>query len=144
MQLTMSGEYGIRAMLHIASFNNRSLVQILDISKEWGIPESFLRKIIPQLAKAGLINSHRGMGGGLELAKTPDQITALEVIEAVEGKMYLNRCLFSTDICERSEWCSMHTVWIEAQEKLKEVLNSKTLTDLIEQNNLRRKELNIV
>jgi len=65
----MSGEYAIRAILHLAGENSNKNVQIQDISKKWKIPESFLRKIIPLLAKAGLIMSVRGSGGGIKLAK---------------------------------------------------------------------------
>ena len=130
LQLTMSGEYAIRAMLHLAGKDSSKNVQIQDISNKWGIPENFLRKIIPLLAKAGLIMSVRGSGGGIKLAKSSEKITALNVIEAVEGKIFLNKCLFSEDICDRSEWCSMHEVWEEAQESLKTVLSNKSIAQL--------------
>jgi len=126
----MSGEYAIRAMLHLAGEDTANNVQIQDISKKWKIPESFLRKIIPLLAKAGLIMSVRGSGGGIKLAISSDKISALNVIEAVEGKIFLNKCLFSEDICDRSEWCSMHEVWEEAQESLKTVLGNKSIAQL--------------
>jgi Rrf2 family transcriptional regulator, iron-sulfur cluster assembly transcription factor len=126
----MSGEYAIRAMLHLAGEDASKNVQIQDISKKWEIPENFLRKIVPLLAKAGLIMSVRGSGGGIKLAKSSEKITALNVIEAVEGKIFLNKCMFSDDICDRSDWCSMHEVWEEAQESLKKVLNDKSIAQL--------------
>ena len=126
----MSGEYAIRAMLHLAGENSVKNIQIQDISKKWDIPENFLRKIIPLLTKAGLILSVRGSGGGVKLAKSSNKINALEIIEAVEGRMYLNKCLFADELCERSQWCSMHEVWEEAQHSLKEVLKNKTIAQL--------------
>ena len=141
LQLTMSGEYAIRAMLHLAGEDSNKNVQIQDISKKWDIPENFLRKIIPQLAKASLVMSIRGSGGGIKLAKSPNNITALDVIEAVEGKIFLNKCLFSADICDRSDWCSMHEVWEEAQQSLKNVLNSKSIAQLAMTNSERIKSI---
>lgn len=135
----MSGEYAIRAMLHLAGEDLNKNVQIQDISKKWDIPENFLRKIIPLLAKVGLVMSVRGSGGGIKLAKSPNKITALDVIEAVEGKIFLNKCLFSDDICDRSDWCSMHEVWEEAQESLKNVLKSKSIAQLSATNSERIK-----
>lgn len=126
----MSGEYAIRAMLHLAAENSNKNVQIQDISKKWEIPETFLRKIIPLLTKAGLVMSVRGSGGGIKLARSSEKITALNVIEAVEGKIFLNKCLFSDDVCSSSSWCSMHEVWDEAQANLKKVLGSKSIAQL--------------
>ena len=133
----MSGDYAIRAMLHLAGEDLNKNVQIQDISKKWDIPENFLRKIIPLLAKVGLVMSVRGSGGGIKLAKSPNEITALDVIETVEGKIFLNKCLFSDDICDRSDWCSMHEVWEEAQESLKSVLKSKSIAQLAATNSER-------
>jgi Rrf2 family protein len=81
--------------------------------------------------------SVRGRGGGIKLGKSSEKITALEVIEAVEGKIFLNKCLFSDDICDRSDWCSMNEVWEEAQESLKNVLKSKSIAQLAEINSER-------
>ena len=138
----MSGEYAIRAMMHLAGEDSNINVQIQDISNKWDIPENFLRKIIPLLTKAGLVMSVRGSGGGIKLAKSSDKITALNVIEAVEGKIFLNKCLFSDDICERSDWCSMHEVWEEAQAKLKTVLSNKSIAQLEAVNKKRIQEIN--
>jgi Rrf2 family protein len=137
----MSGEYAIRAMLYLAEENSNKNVQIQDISKQWEIPENFLRKIVPLLAKAGLVMSVRGSGGGIKLAKSPMNISALQVIEAVEGKIFLNKCLFSEDICNRSDWCSMHEIWEEAQERLKDVLKSKSIAQLSTTNSERIKTI---
>lgn len=126
----MAGKYAIRAMMYLASLPSNTIVQINDLSGKWSIPEKYLRKIIPQLAKAGLIYSRRGMGGGIVLAKPSKEISFLEVIESVEGKIFLNKCLMSPEMCERSPWCSANRVWKEAQESMKKVLASKNMEEL--------------
>jgi Rrf2 family protein len=130
MQLTYTAEYAIRAMLHLSSIPLGSVANIATISREWSIPEAFLRKIIAQLSKAGLISSQRGLGGGVQLAKDPAALTLLDIVEAVEGKITLNKCLVSDDACPRAEWCSVHTIWGEAQEALKSVLRRENLATI--------------
>lgn len=130
MQLTMSGEYAIRTMIHLSLVPDGAVAQISDISKEWEIPEHFLRKISAQLSGAGLIATYRGLGGGIALARSAKEVTPLEVIEAIEGKISLNKCLIHQGFCPRDRWCAVHRLWAEAQEKLKEVLSSKTIAQL--------------
>jgi Rrf2 family protein len=130
MQISMAGKYAIRAMMYLASLPNGNIIQISELSEKWEIPEKYLRKIVPQLAKAGLIYSRRGMGGGVVLARPSKNISFLDVVEAVEGKIFLNKCLMSPDMCEKSPWCSANRVWHEAQESMKKVLSSKNLEEL--------------
>jgi Rrf2 family protein len=143
MQLTYTAEYAIRAMLHLSSLPHGSTANISSISREWSIPEAFLRKIMAQLSKAGLVSSHRGLGGGVHLAKDPTLLTLLDVVEAVEGKISLNKCLMSEDSCPRSEWCSVHTIWGEAQEALKNVLRRESLAAIARESLERREQVRI-
>lgn len=130
MQLTMMGEYAIRAMLHLSARPFGTMVSISTVSDEWNIPQSFLRKISAHLAKARLIITQRGIGGGLSLARPAEEITILDVMEAIEGPLSLNKCLINPQVCSRSSWCAVHGLWSEGQEKLKETLRSRSLAEL--------------
>jgi Rrf2 family protein len=130
MQLTMTGEYAVRAMVHLSSLPHGSVVSIAAISREWDVPETFLRKIVTKLAHAGMITSFRGNGGGIALARQARELTLLDVVQATEGELSLNVCLLSPDTCHRTPWCAVHAVWCEAQQKLREVLSSRSLADL--------------
>jgi len=142
MQISMAGKYAIRAMMYLASLPTGNIIQISQLSGKWEIPEKYLRKVIPQLAKAGLVYSRRGMGGGVVLARPSKSITFLEIVEAVEGKIFLNKCLMSPDMCEKSPWCSANRVWYEAQESMKKVLANKNLEELAISNDVNLTELN--
>jgi len=83
MQLSRAGEYGVRAMLHLAAQEEKNISRISEISKTWDIPESFLRKILNNLVKARLIISSRGVNGGLSLGKPAKDITLLDIVEAI-------------------------------------------------------------
>ncbi len=131
MQLSRAGEYAIRAMLHLAAMEGRGVAQISVISRTWDIPESFLRKILQLLTRAGLVTSSRGSGGGFALARSAAEITLLNVIEAVEGKLFLNKCLIGPGFCDNTSWCPVHVVWEKAQRALKEILGGASLADLV-------------
>ena len=130
LQLTMTGEYAVRAMMHLATLTPGTTVQITEIAKEWDVPEVFLRKIITQLSRGGLVASYRGKGGGVALGREAATITLLDVIECIEGPLALNACLTNPGICHRIPFCAVHTIWHEAQAKLREVLTSRSLADL--------------
>ena len=130
MQLTMTGEYAIRTMVHLATLPPGAIAQIADISKKWTIPEKFLRKIVARLCRAGLVKSHRGVHGGVALSRSSEQITLLEIVEEIEGPTALNRCLAEPGFCSRTEVCAVHDVWSEAQEALREMLSTRTLAEL--------------
>jgi Rrf2 family protein len=131
----MIGEYSIRAMLYICSKPFGTTYQISDIAEKNEIPENFLRKIIPKLKKANLLDSQRGNGGGITLMKRSEEITPLDIIDAVDGPILLNKCLIHDKFCSRDDYCSFHVFWAVAQKQLKEMLASKNLLELALQNN---------
>ena len=132
MQVTKLGDYAVRTMIHLASGERDEIFRISDISRLREIPESFLRKIIPLLKNAGLIGSIRGNKGGIVLAADARNITALQVIESVEGELLLNQCVLYPKSCPQSGRCAMHEVWIEARDRLRAVLREKSVADMTE------------
>lgn len=134
MQITMLGEYAIRTMMHLAARGEDTVVNIREVSEKWDIPEAFLRKIIPRLIRAGYINSNRGNSGGIFLIRPAATITPLDILESVEGEISLNRCVLFPGECKRSTLCSMHEIWQEARINLRRVLNSKSISDLVLEN----------
>ena len=139
MQLTMTGEYAMRAMAYICSFPAQTNLQISDIALKNEIPDNFLRKIIPLLCKSGLLSSNRGAQGGVKLLKDAKEITPLMIIEAVEGEIALNKCMLANEFCTNENWCSVHVLWSQTQKKLKEMLSSKNMEELANENTKRYK-----
>ena len=86
--------------------------QIADVQH---IPPSFLAKIISQLSIAGLIHTSRGARGGVSLARTPEEISILEVVEAIDGPIALNECTSASGSCQFGEDCPMKPVWCDTQ-----------------------------
>jgi Rrf2 family protein len=130
MQVTRAGEYGVLGLLNLARRPPGQVVMIDDISRQENIPRSFLAKVFQNLVKAGLIRSTRGAGGGFLLVKKPEDVTVLEVIEAIEGKIALQRCLEDVPDCENSRGCVLCHLFGQAQDRVKEVFARTTLADL--------------
>jgi len=130
LQLTRDGEYAVRAVVYLAGRPAGELSLISEIAEAQEVPKSYLSKIMQQLGRAGLVRSRRGAKGGFELARDPEELTLRETIEAVEGPINLNVCLIRPGECHRDTTCPVHPVWREAQEKLLEVLEAKTMADL--------------
>lgn len=130
MKLTRGGEYGIRGVLYLAQQDNGKVSMLSAIAKAQEVPPRFLAKIFQALAKAGIVKSHRGAKGGFSLARMPADVTMKDVIEAIEGPIFLNVCLMSPGECNRDKICPMHTVWEEAQEKMMEVLDRANFAEL--------------
>jgi len=130
MKLTRGGEYGIRGVLYLARHDDGKISMLSAIAKAQDVPPRFLAKIFQALAKAGVVKSHRGAKGGFSLARPASEITIKDVIEAIEGPIYLNVCLVGQGECSRDKICPVHAVWEEAQEKMMSVLDRANFADL--------------
>lgn len=130
MQITRAGEYGVLGLMCLARRPLGSVVMIDEVSREEQIPKSFAAKIFQSLVRAGLVRSNRGTGGGFTLVKDPRQITVLEVIEAIEGKIAFQRCMTEPNACEHAGGCALCGLFEEAQDRVKDTFSRTTLADL--------------
>jgi Rrf2 family protein len=88
------------------------------IAEEQRIPPSFLAKIVSQLSVAGLLQTSRGARGGVSLARSPEEISFLEVVEAIDGPILLNECVADGSTCSFGDSCLMRPVFCDAQAEL--------------------------
>lgn len=130
MELTRKGEYAIRGIVYLAGKPIDKVCLLSEIAAAVDVPPTFLAKIFQQFSKIGLVKSFRGTGGGFMLGHEPENITLLEVVEAVEGPIIPNRCVVKPVDCERSAFCNVHPVWKRVQADIRCVLAGVTLRDL--------------
>ena len=133
LRITKAVEYAIRCVLYLATVGKHKLVTRKQIGASMDIPDQFLRKIAQQLAKAEIIDIVQGPRGGYRLLMEPEELTLLDVVEAMIGKICLNECVVDPDFCFRSPTCSVHGVWQKATEQLRQTLKESTFSKLIEQ-----------
>lgn len=132
MQITRAGEYGVLGLMNLARRRPERMAMLDEVSRAERIPKSFLSKIFQDLAKAGLVKSIRGARGGFMLVREPAQISVLEIIEAIEGKIVFQRCRQAKPDCEHAGGCALCGLFEQAQDGLKDVLMGTTLADLIQ------------
>jgi len=130
MQITRQADYAVRAMIFLAQLGPDQRAATSQIAQEKQIPPSFLAKIVSQLSVAGLLQTSRGAHGGVSLAKTPEQISLLDVVEAIDGPIYINECVADHSTCMFGDDCPMKPVWCEAQNDLVERLKSTNFAQL--------------
>lgn len=118
MQITRQADYAVRAVLHLARLDKGERTATSSIAQQQHIPPSFLAKIISRLSVAGLLHTSRGALGGVTLARDPQDITLLEVVEAIDGPIQLNECMTGNGTCTFEENCPIRAVWCNAQDEL--------------------------
>lgn len=96
------------------------------------IPAQFLSKIAQQLARAGFIEIVQVPKGGFRMVVSPEEVTMLEVIEAIIGEIYLSDSLMSPNSCHCSPICSVYLVWQKARRQLRQTLSQTTFADLLD------------
>jgi len=126
MQITRQADYAVRAVLYLARLGSEQRAATSQIAQEQQIPPSFLAKIVSQLSVAGLLQTSRGARGGVSLARPPEEITLLEVVEAIDGPIMLNECAGSNGACTFGDGCPMRPVWCDAQAELVSRLRNTT------------------
>ena len=122
MRLTRASEYAIRCISYLSRIGTGVSVPKKEIAAFSEIPESFLAKIAQDLNKAGLIEIRQGSKGGYVLLKTPEEITLLEVVEIMIGRITLNDCVGRPSSCPASPRCLVHQVWDDASAQLRTTL----------------------
>lgn len=135
MKLSTKGRYGTRALLDIALHDEEGLIPLKEIAHRQQISLSYLEHLITPLIEGGIIKSSRGIGGGVSLVKSPEQIKLSEVIRLLEGSLAPVKCVADPTVCNRSEFCVTRDVWSEIKTAMDGVLESTTLQDLIERQN---------
>ncbi|MCX5998977.1 MAG: Rrf2 family transcriptional regulator [Chloroflexi bacterium] len=119
MKLTTRGRYGARALLDMALYHDGRPIPLRDIAVRQAIPVQYLEQLVSPLIKAGIVRSTRGPGGGVALARPPQQIRLSEVIEVLEGSIVAARL------------CATRDVWEEVGKAVFHVLESTTVQDMV-------------
>ncbi len=137
MRVSTKGRYGVRVLLDLA-LRGRETVPLKDIARSQQISVLYLEHLVAPLISAGMIKSVRGARGGIRLAKPPEEIRLSEVVELLEGPITPVDCVDDPKTCPRSDFCATRDVWTELKRAIENVLESKTLRDLVEMQKAKR------
>ena len=126
---TRRADYGIRALVHLANEAPKQS-NATEIAATMKIPKGFLHQVLQDLIRAGLVRSERGRGGGYALVPPADQISILEIVEALEGPLDQGQCALKGGPCHWQEVCALHRVWSAARQALIDRLGEANLREV--------------
>ena len=129
-RLSKAAEYAIRGVLYLSLQEKDKASGVDEIARIQDIPVAYLAKIFQTLAKKGFVRSFRGADGGFKLAKSPKDISLVDVIEVVEGPIFLNDCLIHSGYCSKDDLCPVHDLWKEAQKRFLDYLDNSSFEEL--------------
>ena len=134
MRLTTYTDYSLRVLIRLA-LRPQNLATIAEIAHVYGISEHHLMKVVHQLGLAGYVQTVRGRGGGLRLAKEPCEINVGEVVRRMEPDLRLVACFRESEVCTIEPACVLAGALKQALAAFMQVLDSYTLADLIKKRN---------
>ena len=134
MQITRQADYAMRAVAYLTELGPDRRAATSQIAEDRQIPPSFLAKIVSQLSVAGLLQTSRGARGGVSLARSPEEISFLEVVEAIDGPILINECVLDKSACVFGETCALRPVFCDAQADLVNRLETTSFDSVIRTN----------
>jgi Rrf2 family protein len=140
LRLTKKADYGLMALKYLAEQAlpgsdgpTRPVAQSAkDIADAYHIPPQLLAKILQTLARAGLLVSHAGTNGGYALARAASEISAFEVIRAIDGPLFITSCITIHGACDLAGHCTIKEPLRKVNDSIKDLLSGIRIADLIE------------
>ena len=127
-----SCEYALKALMQFPPKNDETKLSLRGICQQANIPEAYTRKVFQALVQAGFLRAVTGPSGGYQLSGSPQTISLLDIIHAVEGPKVFDRCLMGAVSCRSKNKCPVHETWLAVRGSLLDALEKKTLAELIE------------
>jgi Rrf2 family protein len=138
MRLSKRGEYGLRAMIDLATWeadSGNNTAQIKEIATREKIPAKFLEQIMLALKNAGLLNSKMGFGGGYYLAKPASEITLGQIFRVLDGPLAPIRCVsqmaYEPCGCPDEETCGLRLIMFDVRNAIADILDNTSLSDIV-------------
>lgn len=130
--LSRTGGYALHATLAIAEMQGeRAAVRAQEVAETLGLPANYLAKILQSLARFGILVSERGRNGGFRLARDPEQIRLIEVVEGFDHLGPTRQCLLGRGTCSDESGCPAHDEWKAASAPAFRFFETRTLADLM-------------
>jgi Rrf2 family protein len=136
VKVSKKGEYGVRALCHLAERHGEGVVQIREIARLEAIPWKFLEGILLQMKTAGIVRSRRGIEGGYALARPPEEIALGEVLRLLDGPLApMGSAVELRELMHRSpRHAGFYEVLMDVRNAAAEILDRTTLQEVVERN----------
>jgi len=132
LRLTKKADYGLMALKYLAEQRDNGAQSAKDIAEAYHIPPQLLAKILQTLAKSGLLVSHAGTNGGYALARPAHNISAFEVIRAIDGPLFITSCITIHGTCDLAGHCTIKEPLRKVNDSITSLLSDLSIADLME------------
>jgi Rrf2 family protein len=133
LKLTKKADYALMAMKHLAERSSQGSLSAKDVADAYGIPPEALAKILQKLVKAGLLHSQHGTNGGYMLARPAHTISAFEVIQAIDGPLFITSCITVRGECDQSDRCNIREPLRKVNDSIEAVLKRIKISQMREE-----------
>ena len=130
LKLSKKADYALIAVRHLATHRAQFSLSASDIAEVYGVSAPLLAKVLQRLAKNGLLTARHGSSGGYQLARDPNDISALDVINAVDGPVVITSCVTNHGNCDQSSTCTIREPLRRVNESIAQVLRSVTISQM--------------
>jgi Rrf2 family protein len=124
--------HGLRALIELATDPERRFAGASSLAPRIGAPPNYLGKLLQALARAGLVESRKGLGGGFRLAREPESIFLLDVVEAIEPSGRWKECFLGLPTCSDDAPCALHDHWKKVRDEYHGLLSRVTIAEVVE------------
>jgi len=131
-KLSKKTDYALIAVKHLAAHSENGSCSAADIAETYGISTTLLAKVMQKLAKKGLVAARHGSSGGYRLVKPPQEITALDVISAIDGPLSITSCVTHRGECYQTSTCTVREPLRRVNESILQVLGTVTISQMSE------------
>ena len=128
--LKRNSDYALRALVGLAELEKDQVATARELAESQDLAEPLLRKLLQKLVRADIVDSVQGVKGGFKLARKPRDISVLEVAEAVQGKLVINRCFLGKSVCPQQGQCHLSEKLVGVQNHLVNFFGKIRLSDL--------------
>lgn len=132
MKVSTKCRYGLRAMIELARNYSKGPVTRKNIAEVQHLSKAYLENILTSLREKNLIRTSRGAGGGFVLQSPPSRVTALQIVNALEGTMAPVECLENPAVCEKAGPCPARKVWRKLYDAQVRALCEISLQDILD------------
>jgi len=130
--LSKKADYGLIAVKHLALHRGDHACSASEIAEEYGISATLMAKVLQKLAHKFIVAAKHGSSGGYQLSKEPSQISALDVISAIDGPVLITSCVTNHGDCDATQRCSVKEPLRRVNESILNVLSAVTIAHMSE------------
>lgn len=132
--MSKTAVHAVKAVVALAELSEKGFQGTASLADRIGAPQNYLGKLLQTLARAGVVQSQKGLGGGFQLAKPPEQIRIFDIVDPIDHLSRWTGCLMGGALCAKDAPCSMHEGWAKAREAYLGMLESSTVADVLLRN----------